>query len=275
MENAIVVKQIPIIDYSKLEFLSVELEKNLKSYDINSLVVNEETVKEVKRFRTGVRKEFKELEDMRKALKNEIEAPYKEFLEFYKDNIQDMYKDADSALKESIDKVEDELRKEKEEVLRQRFEDLKFKEGLDFPNFEQLGVNVTISASESSLITEVDNHFNQIMQDLFIIETQSEPTRVLVRYKQNLNLQESIIQVTNEVEEEKELLKKQQELQEEQIEVIERVEEEFKEVETFVGKETEEETKEVKFTVVGTQREVNLIRNFLRSSGITYKGAIQ
>ena len=62
----IIIEQLPIIK-SHLENLSVEIKEKVDR--ANSLVVNEETVKDVKQIRADLNKEFKELEEQRKQVK--------------------------------------------------------------------------------------------------------------------------------------------------------------------------------------------------------------
>ena len=106
----IVLEQLPIIR-ATLENLSVEIKEKVDR--ANSLIVNEDTVKEVKQVRADLNKEFNELESQRKAVKQAIMAKYDEFEEIYKENVSNLYKNADSQLKEKIDNVENQLKQDK------------------------------------------------------------------------------------------------------------------------------------------------------------------
>ena len=106
-QELIVVKQLPIIQ-EQLKQLSEEIDE--KVANAKSLVCTEETVKEVKQVRADLNKEFKDLENQRKLVKEQVLEPYMQFEEVYKQYVSDKYKEADIELKNKVESVENELK---------------------------------------------------------------------------------------------------------------------------------------------------------------------
>ena len=102
-DQLIVVKQLPIIE-EKLQALSIEIDEKVEN--ALSLVCTEETRKDIKEVRASLTKQFKELEEQRKFVKNAVLDPYNKFEEIYKKCVSDKFKFADSELKKKIDEVE-------------------------------------------------------------------------------------------------------------------------------------------------------------------------
>ena len=75
-EELIVVKQLPIIE-ERLKSLSDEID--VKVANAMELVVSDETIKEVKKVRAELNKDFTELETQRKMVKERVLAPYEAF----------------------------------------------------------------------------------------------------------------------------------------------------------------------------------------------------
>ena len=182
MNNELItIETLPVIKYH-LEQLSTEIKEKVDR--ANNLVVNDETVKEVKQVRAELNKEFNELETQRKTVKQAIMQKYDEFEEIYKDNVSNLYKQADADLKEKIDNVENQLKQEKQEEL-----ELFAKEYFDINNietivnFDDIGLNITLSASMKSLKEQIIAFCEKISNDLKLIEVEKYKDEVLVEYK--------------------------------------------------------------------------------------------
>ena len=90
MNNDIItLEQLPIIKY-QLEQISTQIKEKVDN--ATSLVCNEDTVKEIKKVRADLNKEFNELETRRKEVKQAIMQKYDEFEEIYKENVGNIYK---------------------------------------------------------------------------------------------------------------------------------------------------------------------------------------
>ena len=219
MQDLIVVKQLPQIE-EHLKELSLEVEQKVEN--AKSLVCTEENVTTIKQIRASLNKEFKEVENQRKIVKEQILAPYMQFEEIYKMYISDKYKSADNDLKEKIDSTENELKNIKEQEIKDYFEEYKKANNIDFVTYSQARINVTLSASRKSLKEQAKQFIDKIVDDLKLIDTQEHKTEILVEYKQSLNVSQAITSVTNRfkaIEEEK---KRKEELKRKQLEEAQR-----------------------------------------------------
>lgn len=219
MQDLIVVKQLPQIE-EHLKELSLEVEQKVEN--AKSLVCTEENVTTIKQIRASLNKEFKEVENQRKIVKEQILVPYMQFEEIYKMYISDKYKSADNDLKEKIDSTENELKNIKEQEIKDYFEEYKKANNIDFVTYSQARINVTLSASRKSLKEQAKQFIDKIVDDLKLIDTQEHKTEILVEYKHSLNVSQAITSVTNRfkaIEEEK---KRQEELKRKQLEEAQR-----------------------------------------------------
>lgn len=286
MQDLIVVKQLPQIE-EHLKELSLEVDKKVEK--TKGLVCTEENVKTIKQIRADLNKEFKEVEVQRKIVKEQILAPYMQFEEIYKTYISDKYKSADSDLKAKIDLTENELKRIKEQEIKDYFEEYKNANKVDFIEYGQAKINVTLSASMKSLKEQAKAFIDKIVDDFKLIETQEHKAEILVEYKQSLNVSNAITTVTNRfkaIEEEK---KRQEQLKQRQLEEAQRIaeqnikmqEEETKRaLDNFVVpevlqapviEEKQEEILTLKFAVRGTRKKLKELKQFLESGGYDYE----
>lgn len=280
-KDLIIVKQLPQIE-EHLKELSTEIDKKVEN--AKSLVCTEENVKAIKQVRADLNKEFKEVETQRKAVKEQILAPYMQFEEVYKTYISEKYKSADIDLKQKIDSTENELKKQKEQEIKDYFEEYKTANNIDFVTYEQTKINVTLTASKKSLKEQAKKFIDEIVDDLKLVETQDCKEEILVEYKQTLNISRAIQDVANRhklLEEEK---RKQEELKSKQLEEAQRQAEiSIKEQEiatkealnNFVIEapkvEEQEEVLTLKFTVKGTRTKLKELKKFLEDGGYDYE----
>ena len=275
-QELIVVKQLPQIE-EHLKELSLDVDRKVEN--AKSLVCTEENVTTIKQIRASLNKELKEVEQQRKAVKEQILAPYTQFEEIYKIYISDKYKSADNDLKAKIDSIENELKTKKEQEIKAYFEEYKTANNIDFVEYEQTRINVTLSASMKSLKEQAKQFIDKIVDDLKLIETQEHKTEILVEYKQTLNVSQAITSVTNRfkaIEEEK----KRQEQKVVNIEMNENHEitqKSYEQLENVFNKPLEhpkEENEEIltlKFTVKGTRTKLKELKQFLESGGYDYE----
>lgn len=281
IENLIVIKQLPQIE-EHLKDLSSEIDVKVKN--AKKLVCTEESVKTVKQIRANLTKDFKVLEEQRKTVKEQILAPYMQFEEVYKTYVSNKYKEADIDLKQKIDSTENELKKQKEQEIKEYFEEYKTANNIDFVDFKQANINVTLTASKKNLKEQAKTFIDEIVDDLKLIETQEGKEEILVEYKRNLNVSKSIQEVANRhklLEEEK---KRQEELKNKQLEEAQRQADmsiKKQEVATknaldnFVIEPPkvieQEEILTLKFKVRGTRSKLRELKKFLEDGGYDYE----
>ena len=289
MEGLIVIKQLPQIE-EHLKELSIEIDKKVEN--AKGLVCTEENVKTIKQIRADLNKEFKEIEQQRKNVKEQVLAPYMQFEEIYKTYISDKYKSADSELKNKIDITDNELRGRKEQEVRDYFEEYKKSLNIDFIKYEDTKIKVGLSDSKTSLKKQVKDFIDRVNTDLATIMLQENKEEILVEYKQNgyvlSNAITTVIKRKKAIEETK---KEQEELKQKQLEEAQRIADENIKIQTEATKqalenfrvpeqevlqapiieEKQEEILTLRFTVKGTRTKLKALKEFLVNGGYEYE----
>lgn len=274
-KQIMVLEALPIIK-THLENLSVEIkEKVEKSL---SLVCTEDTVKDVKKVRAELNKEFQTLETQRKEIKSAIMDKYNEFEEIYKDKISNLYNEADSVLKDKITNTEYHLKKEKEEELREFVAEHCKDKNVNI-EFERIGLNITLSASLKSLKEQALAFIEKIASDLQLIELEEYKEEILLEYNKTLNFANSKLVVVQRHKQIEEMQKRQEELARKKAEeekVIEAVEEVIEEEITAPVELVEENVEEeqqmmvVAFQIIATIEQVRELKQWLNERNIKY-----
>lgn len=289
MQELITIKQLPQIE-EHLKELSIEIDKKVEN--AKSLVCTEENVKAIKQIRADLNKEFKEVEQQRKTVKEKILESYMQFEGVYKTYISDKYKEADGELKNKIDTTEDELRARKEQEVRDYFEEYKQSLFIDFIKFEDAKIKVGLSDSKTSLKKQAKDFIDRVNTDLATIMLQEHKEEILVEYKQNgYVLSTAISTVINRIKAVAETKRKQEELKQKQLEEAQRIADENIKIQTEATKqaldnfrvteqevlqaptveEKQEEILTLKFTVKGTRTKLKALKEFLVNGGYEYE----
>lgn len=267
MENELItIETLPVIRVH-LEQLAVEIKEKVSK--IEGLVVNEDTVKETKKLRAELNKEFKELESQRFAVKHAIMEKYDEFEKIYNECVKDIYGKADNDLKEKINSVEDKLKLEKENTLREFAEQhFKDKDIENIVKFEDIGLNITLSASMKSLKDKVLEFVDKVDNDLKLIQEEEYGNEILLEYKNTLDFTKAKTRV---VERKKELekLELQQEFKEDKKALEQTVIDQVDEITAPL--EIDEELYTVSFRVTGSKDKIRKIRDFIIELGLEYE----
>ena len=268
MKDLIIVKQLPVIE-EKLMALKEEITVKVES--AMALVCTEETVKTLKEVRASLNKEHKEFEAKRKEVKSAVLAPYEQFEDIYKECVTDLFNAADKDLKAKIDAVENDLKAQKEQEIREYFEEYKTAKNIDFVSYEQARINVTLSASKKSLKEQAKIFIDKIVDDLNLIDTEENKAEILVEYKQTLNVSAAITTVRNRialVEREKEIQEKQKQEREEMQKNMDK----FRtELEPIAAPVVEEKEFTLNFKVVATKAKLVELKKFLDDGGYKYE----
>nr|DAK93499.1 MAG TPA: Protein of unknown function (DUF1351) [Caudoviricetes sp.]DAM12965.1 MAG TPA: Protein of unknown function (DUF1351) [Caudoviricetes sp.] len=273
IKGLIEVKQLPVIE-EQLRSVSTVIDERVKN--ATSLVCTEESVKTIKEIRAELNKDYKEFENKRKLVKEQVLKPYNDFENVYKECISDKFRNADIILKGKIDNVENELKSKKEKEIKDYFEEYKEANNIDFITYEQARINITLSASMKSLKEQAKQFIDKIVDDLKLIETQEHKTEILVEYKQILNVSQAITSVTNRfkaIEEEKKKIEQEKELQKFVVDTA-KESDKYSEQIILISPSVEEKTEEIltlKFTVRGTRTKLRELKQFLESGGYDYE----
>lgn len=277
-------KQQAIVDYSGIDNIIKSVEYDINKLDLDNLLdfnvseMKDDEFKEfvennlnnIKNVRSDLRKKFAEYEDARKTFKRALEKPYKEFKKEY-DKLAKILTDTDVKLKKAVDQIEDaekeairakvekyylEVKAIKEEELKELGYDL------SFIKFQDLGINIIKSLTESQFKKQVNDFFEKVHQNLLVVNTHEYSRRVYVKYVNTLDLTKSLTEVQLEVKQEEELLNKQQE----KPKVVEQPKEQV------VSVPKVEEILILRFEVEDTKENIIKVREFMKENKINYRG---
>lgn len=194
MENElIVVRQLPVIED---QLRSIHDAVQARVEDVLAMECTEETYKEVKKARSELNAQYRELEARRKEVKAQIEAPYKKFETVYKDCAGNLFAEADKQLAAKIAAVEAGLKQKKAEQVRAYFDE--YRESLGIPvDLVPFNIPVTLSASLKSLKAQAKDYLDSVRGDLDMIATQEYRDEILFEYRKHLNASQAITAVAN------------------------------------------------------------------------------
>lgn len=281
-EELIVLKQLPVIE-EHLEALAAQIDQRVDA--ALSLVATEDTCKSVKATRADLNKEFQELEDRRKAIKAAIMEPYDRFNEVYNRCVAVKYKTADATLRGRVAAVEDAMKARKEESLRQYYGECC--EVLHIPGipFERIGLNITLSASEKALRSQIDSFLQSVSDGLEMIQNRDDRDEVLVEFWKSLNAAQAVNTVEarrRAVAEEKARADARAAEEKADRERAAAVEARMRSVHPAVSAPEEvspppppgddgETVLRVQFTVTGTREKLKALKKFLIDGGYQYE----
>lgn len=196
MQEIILLKQEPIIEYSLLAEVGEAIRTRITDLNLDGQVVTDQTVKSVKDMRAELNKEFAEFEKQRKFIKEAVSKPYQEFEAKYKEFVAKHYNEADDTLKGKIFSFENTLRLEREKELQGYFVELCSAKNIDFVPFGLMHLNITLSASMKSLKTQILEFVSKVEQDIELAKTVSDSQefndKVMYEYRRSLDINTAI-----------------------------------------------------------------------------------
>lgn len=241
----------------------------------SQVVVTEENLKEIKKLRAELNKEFAAAETDRKALLRQVSEPIDSFKKAYDEFVSQPYKKADSDLKSKIDTVTAALIQEKSEKLKAYFEEYVKEFDVGFVAFESLPIKVTQSESMTSLKNKVNDYVNKTVEDVEAIRQlpEDEQPEVMAEYKKKLNLSTVLAEYherKRRAEEEKKRLEARREQEKQETVRIERV---IKTAPVIVPAEPPKDEKVYRttFRVCGTKSQLLKLREFLKENDIAWE----
>lgn len=267
-EPIITIEENAVLKFDRLKGLAQRTLAKIEELQLDTIEATEENKALLKTTRTQFLKDFRELEDARKHIKSIIEQPYKEFLEVYNEEIIP-YKDVDVLLKDKIDEIENTQRENKIQALEQFFEELKIlhnrdlgtRINLNFLEFENLELHITLSASDNKLKEEIESKLLQFKNDLLVIRTHEHNARLFIIYQDKYNLSQALIELEAVLKRENEILDNAP-----KVEIKEPITNDV-----VVEAPIIEEVVEVSFRVIDTKNNIIKVRDFIRENGINYE----
>ena len=284
MENKINVDEIVKIEqmpkvFSQLEMIGTFIDEKIK--DIDTLECTEENKQEVKQRRTEINNILKELDDRRKFIKKKILEPYEMFNDKYEQECKGKLVSASEVLKTKIDTIEEQQKKDKyNELFDFAMEYIAVNDLNDFITFNDIGLNITLTASMKSLKEQIVAFCEKVKQDIELINMEEYRDEILYEYKKNHgNFVQCKTMVLERHRELDELAKKkveELEKQEEQRKVVEKVEETEPLVQELVQEEIIapieiEEKQKFQFTITCTLTQAKKLKEWLKNEEIEYE----
>lgn len=276
MNEIAVVEQLPIIT-EKLKKVGEELDKRINELHLDSLVCNEETRKGIKNLRTQIGTEFKECENQRKAIKNQVMTPYEEFNKIYEEEIKARYQQADLTLKTKIDEVENGIKNKTRALAIEYFNEYKTSKTIikdNYLSFEELNLSIgldgltdkglLVKKYKDVIIEKVDN----VERDIETINTMEHNDEILAEYLKSKNLSLAIKEVNDrhiilaQVQKDYEVVQEEQKQEEQVVEKVEKV---------LSAPVEEEKLYTVKFSVTSTKEKLVELKKFLKDGGYKYE----
>jgi len=243
------------IQFNNFESIKTTVSGYLEQY--KGLTLNDDNKQEIKSIRAELNKASKALDDERKVIKKSYMKP----LELFEEQVKDLtstIKEVVGELDTQVKQAEELEREEKKSFLVEHFNALvKDNPKLDFINFDDVGLNITLSASDKKLKEEINAYLEQVATDLLEIETDANAQRLLAKYRLSKNLQQSRIQLNLELQQEKQVEVKQVEVGHAKPEpqVLDQV----------------EEVLEITFTVTALKSKLIALREYMKANGISYE----
>lgn len=270
------IEQMPKV-FSQLEKIGEIIKK--KTSDLDKLECTEANKQEVKSRRTEINNTLALLEAKKKEIKNKLLEPYNVFEAKYNEECKEKLQNASSILTEKINAIEIQQKLEKEQELRE-FADEYFNHYMikDVVKFEDIGLNITLSASIKSLKEQTKAFCERISNDLKLIDLEEYKDEIVIEYLKNLDFAKSKMLVIErhrqleEIKKREEELKAQQEQEQEVVEKVEEVVEEIKPPVEIIDVEAQEveEVFTATFTVKTTKAKLKALKNFMESEEIEY-----
>lgn len=270
MDDLVVVKQLPVIEE---QLLTLKDRWEQRAADAEAMVCTEETIQAVKAFRADMRKEFDEVEALRKQVKSAVMGPYEQFEAVYKDCVTTAFKLADAACAGKVEDVENDMKFRCEDGLREYFAELCTVRHLDWLTYERAGIKVDMASAKaktpkklrdqlSAFVTQVGDSVDRIV-DLDNAE------EIMVEFRRTLNAADAICTV----QERHRRIEEQRKAQEYLKAVREQETETVRRVEALAPPVLVEPPKIVKctFTVHTTMDKLKKLKEFLEEEGIEYE----
>lgn len=241
----------------------------------SQVVVTEENLKEIKKLRAELNKEYAAAESDRKALLKQLSEPMDYFGKAYNECVAIPYKKADADLKEKIKTIEATLIDRKREELKIYYEEYAREFDVGFVAFDSLPIKVTQSATMTSLKNQVNEYVNKVVEDVEAIRQlpEDDQPEVMAKYKKRLNLSVVLAEYherKRRAAEEKAQLEARKEAAQQEAVRIERV---MESAPVIVPAEPPKDEKVYRttFRVCGTKSQLLKLREFLKENDIAWE----
>jgi hypothetical protein len=181
------VKQLPIIveQLQTIESQIVDATNAILAMDCTS-----ETYKKIKEERAKITKQYNELENGRKAIKQAILQPYAEFETVYKRCVSDRYNSFKVQVDEKINEVERSILDAKAKNATDFFNEYAAACLVDFVTFESSGIKVNLTVTEKKLKEQAKAFIDGVVNDIALINIQpsDQAAEIMLEYRKCLDV---------------------------------------------------------------------------------------
>lgn len=272
MEELIVVKQLPVIE-EQLRTLKDRWEQ--RALDAEQMVCTEETIQAVKSFWAETRKEFDEVEVLRKQAKQAVMEPYNRFEAVYKECITGPYQKADSTCAQKVSEVEADMKRRCEDGLRDYFDELCAVHHLDWLSYEQAGIKVDMASAKAKTPKKLREKLAEfvvcVSNSVDRISDLDNAEEIMVEYQRTLDAASAICTVSERhrrIEEQKVAQEYLKSVRDQEAKMVRRVE---ALAPPAVKEEAPEPIVKCTFTVRATKSQLRKLKEFLNMEGIKYE----
>lgn len=162
------------------------------------LEATEETIAETKKFAAEINRNKREFETDRTAFKSAEAKKHNDFLAQAQQTVLKVWDKHSVQVATAVKKFEEEKKEKVAKTGEVYWEELSEVEGLEFIPYDKLSTKVGVNTKEAELRKQIDEAIVPYKRDLELIALQSEPERVLEKYKLNLDITESLMEIKDE-----------------------------------------------------------------------------
>ena len=249
-----------------------DIDNTLKMINSLSFEEQEEQKQDIKKYRTYLNSLKTDLENRRKEIKKKINETYEEFNSYYESTVLCNLNEGIDKLTTTINSIEETQKQEKENTLREFYDEYAKKYMInDITKFEDIGLNITLTASEKSLKENIVSFCERIANEIELIKNDDFKEEILIEYKNNgfdySKAKLDIINKYKQIEEMKQKLEQQEEQKQVEEQVVEKVNEVIAPKEIVENDEILEST----FTVKTTKDKLLKLIDFMKENEINYE----
>lgn len=274
-DQLIQVVQLPVIE-EQLRTLKARWEQ--RALDAESMVCTADTIQTVKAFRAEMRKEFDEVETLRKRAKQAVMEPYNQFESVYKECVTTAFQRADRACSSKVSEVEEDMKRRCEDGLREYFDELCAARHLDWLTYERAGIKVDMASAKAKtpkkLREQLEAFVDGVNTGVDIINSMDYSAEIMLEFKKHLDTTRAICDVAERhrrIEEQKSAQEARKAEQECEAKMVRRVEALAPPVKAN-EKDPNEIISRLTFTCINaTRAQLRRVRDFLNMEGIRYE----
>lgn len=245
---------------------------SLKDYFLK-VNYDEDTLQSAKDEKAKINKFKNEIASYRKEIVSQFNEPIKKFESLAKET-ESILTDTYGAINNQVVSYENVQKDAKRQEVEDYFNEYKGIMNVDFLNFDNANINVTLSASMKSLKEKAKEYIDKVAKDVETIKTLDDVEEIMVEYKTNLDLNKSIMSIKNRhqmIQIEKEIQERQRQESAEMEEHLKNFVQEQNEEQKLdlpVEEAVQEEVFTATFTVRGTRKQLMALKNYIDENNI-------